>query len=196
MDSYCVYKHTNIENGKVYIGCTKMKLYDRWKNGKGYTSKTFAAAIKKHGWDKFTHELLFTDLTKENAFQKEVEMIAFYKSNNPDFGYNGSIGGEKSSLGYKHTDEAKKKISEAVSKARKGIKFSDEHRQHLKENHADFHGTKSPHSKFTQEQIDEIRRIHIPYNKEFGTKAIARKYGVSKGTIQCIVNNKTYKDNY
>lgn len=114
MKKYKVYKHTNIINGKVYIGITSYKyVKTRWDNGKGYSQQSlFWNAIKKYGWENFKHEILFTDLTKEEACQKEIELIAFYKSNQREFGYNLSSGGEINS-GYKLTDETKLKLSDS-----------------------------------------------------------------------------------
>ena len=49
MDNYIIYKHIS-PSGKVYIGQTKMKAEERWKNGKGYKScSAFQMAIKKYG---------------------------------------------------------------------------------------------------------------------------------------------------
>lgn len=108
---FCVYMHT-APNNKVYIGISENPVH-RWNNGKGYKqNKHFYSAIGKYGWDNIKHEILFDNLTKEQACQKEIELIAKYKSNNSDFGYNVSTGGECSALGIKHTEETKGKMSE------------------------------------------------------------------------------------
>lgn len=90
---YKVYKHT-FPNGKVYIGITKLDIFNRWRDGKGYKNQTLMfRAICKYGWKNIKHEILFTDLTKEEAEQKEIELIAYYKSNQKEFGYNVENGG-------------------------------------------------------------------------------------------------------
>ena len=106
---FCLYKHTS-PNGKVYIGITCQNPTERWGKGKGYNKQfLFYRAIQKYGWENFKHEILFKNLSKEEACQKEIELIAKYKSNNPEFGYNITSGGEGIS-GYHHTEEAKKLI--------------------------------------------------------------------------------------
>lgn len=98
--NWIVYKHTNKTNGKVYIGITSTSVESRWRNGEGYYSQEyFYKAIKKYGWEGFTHEILFDNLTEEEARAKEIELIAQYKSNyrrysNPNYGYNATDGGE------------------------------------------------------------------------------------------------------
>ena len=74
--SYTVYMHTSPSN-KRYIGVTKQKPISRWRtDGSGYKdSKYFWRAIKKYGWNNFQHEILFQGLTKEEAEQKEIELI-------------------------------------------------------------------------------------------------------------------------
>lgn len=89
-----VYKHTNKVNGKVYIGITSQKLNDRFKNGNGYFGTYFANAIKKYGWNNFTHEILIEGLTKDEAFEKERYFIEAYQSNNRNNGYNITSGGD------------------------------------------------------------------------------------------------------
>lgn len=99
MSNYCVYKHT-CPNGKVYIGITKQEPLKRWQyRGNGYRNNDhFYRAIKKYGWANIKHEILFNGLTKEEAEQKEVELIARYKSNEYEFGYNVANGGN--AVGY------------------------------------------------------------------------------------------------
>lgn len=50
-------------------------------------------------------------------------------------------------------------------------------------------------AKLTEAQVREIRKIYIPYSKDYGSCALAKKYGISFAAIRFIVNNKTYKDN-
>ena len=72
---YTVYQHKNKINGKVYIGITMQEPEKRWGvNGRNYKSSPhFYSAIQKYGWDNFEHNILFTNLTKEEACLKEQE---------------------------------------------------------------------------------------------------------------------------
>lgn len=95
-NNFIVYEHINKTNGKRYIGITSQPLSRRWrKNGAGYKSCVlFYRAIQKYGWDNFEHNILYQGLSKQEAQQKEKEIIAKYQSNNPEFGYNLLSGGE------------------------------------------------------------------------------------------------------
>lgn len=150
---YTVYKHI-FPNGKVYIGITSLKPIERWKNGRGYHKEQTRIyyAIKKYGWENVQHEILYENLTKEQAEKKEIELISFHKSNNINYGYNIQNGGTHNG---KHNEETKLKISKKkkgqcmsieskmkMSKSRVGDKhwtrnkkFTKEHLQHLSESH-------------------------------------------------------------
>lgn len=123
--SYCVYCHTNKIDGKKYVGITGQKPEKRWGNGRNYSHNAyFDNAIKKYGWEEFSHEILFTGLSKKEAEDKEIELIAKWGLTNRDNGYNLSNGGEgAASL----TDEIKKKISEA----KKGQTLSEESKRKM-----------------------------------------------------------------
>lgn len=154
---YLVYKHT-CPNGKIYVGITSMIPTLRWNNGKGYSgNEHFYNAILKYGWDNIKHEILFENLTKEEACQKEIELIAKYKSSDRKFGYNKSLGGDIPSdetkqrlreinLGKHHSKETCEKMSKsrkgkphskehsaAIAKVLTGRKLSEENRRHLSE---------------------------------------------------------------
>lgn len=91
--AYFVYKHTT-PNNKSYIGITSYTKPElRWRNGNGYNNQYFSRAIKKYGWENIKHEILYSNLSKEQAEQKEIELIDLYKSNNPVYGYNIENGG-------------------------------------------------------------------------------------------------------
>ena len=134
-DTYTVYKHT-APNGKVYIGITKQQPEARWKNGKGYrNNEHFYNAIKKYGWEDIKHEILFSELTKDEAEQKEIALIAAYNSNDFRHGYNISKGGDAHN-GCKCSEETKTKISRANTgkpSANKGKKLSEEQKTKLSE---------------------------------------------------------------
>ena len=80
--TYYVYKHTNKCNQKSYIGMTKLSPSTRWKkDGKGYQEqKKFYSDILAFGWDNFTHEIIATELTENEARALEKEMIKKYNS--------------------------------------------------------------------------------------------------------------------
>lgn len=46
----------------------------------------------------------------------------------------------------------------------------------------------------TEQQVIEIRKSYKPHDKEFGMKALAKKYGVSEPTINRVVHNRSYKN--
>ena len=145
---YTVYKHQNKINGKIYIGITMQEPERRWgNNGINYkTSPHFYAAIQKYGWNNFDHDILFKNLTHDEACSKEQELIEYYNSMNREFGYNSTSGGDvfimneetklkishsmmgnTNGLGHPCSDEKKRKISES----QKGRTFTEEHKQKL-----------------------------------------------------------------
>lgn len=106
-----VYRAINKVTGKYYIGFDsswpKRKIAHKTKAKTG--SKTyFHSTIRKYGWESFEWEILKMDATLDD----EILMIEHYKSNDKSFGYNLTVGGE-GAKGYKHTDDARKKIRSA-----------------------------------------------------------------------------------
>lgn len=55
-------------------------------------------------------------------------------------------------------------------------------------------GIKNPNAKLTDDQVREIRKLYVPYSKEYNTVALANKYGVTNRVIGLIVRGKAYKD--
>ena len=108
-NSYIVYKHTNLENGKVYIGitCHGEHPNKRWENGQGYINNSkFYKDILEYGWRNFSHEILEEKLDKITAIKKEKEYIQKY--NSVEAGYNNSPGGGE------YSEISRQKISQAL----------------------------------------------------------------------------------
>ena len=86
-----IYKITNIQNNKIYIGQTIRPIQQRFErhindaiNNKLNTH--FARAIRKYGKDNFTIEIIDIAQTQEELTQKEKYWIDHYNSSN--LGYN------------------------------------------------------------------------------------------------------------
>lgn len=112
---WCVYLHTNKINNKKYVGITSRNPLVRWNNGNGYTSnKHFFNSIKKYGWKNgFEHEILYVNLSEEQAEKIEKELISKYHSYDMKYGYNQDMGGHTSE---QHSQKTKDKISEIQKK--------------------------------------------------------------------------------
>lgn len=123
-NDYVVYMHRNIINGKMYIGQT-CNLSERWRgNGKNYfNSIKFYNAIKKYGWDSFTHEVLYSNLNKQAADRLERELILQY--NSIEEGYNLKEGGARGEL----SAESIKKMSNSL---RRGYSDFPERREKIR----------------------------------------------------------------
>lgn len=87
---YYIYKTTNTISGKYYIGMHQHETeFDRRYIGSGVS---LAAAIKKHGRDVFTCEVLEYCSTREEMFEREKALVteAIVRSTNT---YNQNVGG-------------------------------------------------------------------------------------------------------
>ena len=117
-----IYLLTCTVNNKVYVGITKdfkerMRVHLKKSNGKYPINR----AIKKHGWDNFTKEILF----ETDNYNDEITVIKLFNATNPDIGYNVSLGG----MTPIHTEETKAKLREA----RLGTVTSEETKNKIKE---------------------------------------------------------------
>lgn len=184
---YCVYCHTNKINQKKYVGITRNIPERRWNNGRGYVNnKYFSRAIKKYGWHNFLHEILYTDLSKEQAEEIEIALIKEYDSANPEHGYNIELGGNGTG---RVTDETRKRISDAL----KGHGCSEETRRKISISNT---GKKYPNKpKPSKEQMEKLRFANIgrtPWNKgRHWTDEEKAKCGGR--AVLCVELNKKYR---
>lgn len=184
---YCVYCHTNKINQKKYVGITRNIPERRWNNGRGYVNnKYFSRAIEKYGWHNFLHEILYTDLSKEQAEEIEIQLIREYDSSNPDHGYNIELGGNGTG---RIKDETKKRISEAL----KGHICSEETKKKI--SIANSGKSRRKRGKMSAENVEKNRIAHIgqtPWNKgRHWTDEEKAKCGGR--AVLCVELNKKYR---
>lgn len=111
-----IYKITNTVNSKSYIGkCVRTQIYHRY--GKDWASnktlnRHLKNAVLKYGKTLFKVEILHRLFIKDAQLLSLLEKhyIALHKSNNPDYGYNFTDGGDG---GHIFNNESRKKLSAA-----------------------------------------------------------------------------------
>lgn len=170
---FVVYRHTNKINGKVYIG-QSCDVLDRWRcNGKNYfNSPKFFNAIKKYGWDNFTHEILYSNLDQTTADFIEKKLIAKYDSIKN--GYNLKEGGARGKL----SEESLKKMGDSV---RRGFK---EHPERGKKISKALRGRKGSPQESRNKSLASYKSILIDIDGEIGSlRYWSERTGIAKGTI-------------
>ena len=211
-NNYFVYKHT-FPNNKVYIGITQQEPEKRWKNSLGYDAHQtlMKRAIKKYGWQNIKHEILYKNLNKNEACNKEIELIALYDSTNKQKGYNVSQGGE-GTIGVKPTEESKlknriahlgkkasletrKKISES-NKGKHNKKRTKEQKKKISES-----TKKAMQNPILRKRLSEIHsgKNHRNYGKHLSEETKKKISETEKGKhkkgkkVICIETNKIYE---
>lgn len=140
-----VYVHINKANDKAYVGVTsKANVNHRWGNGRGYKeSPFFYSAIEKYGWEGFDHIIIRDDLSEQEAKQMEKDLIKCWRTQEREFGYNLTSGGD-GTPDYHPSEETRRKLSEARrrenlseetlrrrSEGLRGRKFTEEHKKKI-----------------------------------------------------------------
>lgn len=108
-----LYKITNTINNKVYIG-QSVSFKRRWTVHKSVATTEHPVqfiniAMKNEGVNNFVVEWICCSKTKDDANHTETRIISQYKSNQEEFGYNKSPGGDGMS------DERKQAMSKFFS---------------------------------------------------------------------------------
>lgn len=144
--SWCIYRITNLINGKTYIGQHKYKKLDDSYMGSG---KILKQAIKKYGIENFKKEILYSRIQyKETA--DDIERFAIAKERAIEKAeYNIANGGQGGNLG----DVVNKKISEALKGKNKGKHHTDEVRKKMSESRIGKH-----HTEETKRKIGEANK--------------------------------------
>lgn len=161
---WTIYKIENRLSGKAYIGITRQPVKNRWKAhyseaNCGSRMRAVHAALRAHGLEAFTFEVIGSAATAEEATAKERMAIVIFGSVAPG-GYNLTAGGEgtespaletrqrmrAAQLGRKQSAETiekrrrsltgRKRNPDSIKKsadARRGVKRSDEFRAACRE---------------------------------------------------------------
>lgn len=207
INNYYVYMHT-APNNKSYIGITKQKPKRRWRpNGSGYkNNKYFTKAIMKYGWDNFKHEILFYGLSQKQAEQKEIELIAKYKTSDYKYGYNLDNGGRTVGTLREETKEKLRKANlgkhpspkaiENMSIAQKRIRQYEKERGITRKCPIGLKGENNPfygkhHSKETKDKIRQKNSgiNSIWWKRKHTQKEIEKISNAHKKQVQQIKNN-------
>lgn len=128
---YCI---TNIQNNKKYIGKSfdiekRINGHKKMLNEKFHHNFHLQNSWEKYGENNFVFEIIeFGNFNNDELNKKEMYWINFYKSYNPQYGYNKTYGGDggiltkeirekisKSSMGKILSNETKSKLSIAFS---------------------------------------------------------------------------------
>lgn len=157
-----IYITTNMVNGKRYLGQKRFDEWNKWKTYLG-SGRAFKNALKKYGKENFSRNIIYFCYSEEELNKVEYDLSVFLNVVDSDDWYNLEYGGSGCS-GYHHTEETKRHLCEVlsgenhpwygrhhseetkekISKSHKGKVFSEEHIQHIKENHAHLSGENHP----------------------------------------------------
>lgn len=109
-----IYKYQNKVNGKIYIGQTTTSLEERLRGHlrKRKGCKAIDNALHKYGIDNFNISVIDECFSQKELDEKEMYWIKQFNSNNRDYGYNLTAGGEHGSK----TEDAKKNMSVSAKK--------------------------------------------------------------------------------
>ena len=206
-----IYKITNTVNGKVYIGqtseaiCVQRWIY-HWRQYQNPKSTLpLYIDMRNFGIESFSFQVVEDNVLAKDLDAKEEMYIATYRSNNPQYGYNQTIGGKHSYNSFLTEHKVREIINDIIQhpeltlseignkyKINRGLvsdinqgdiwRFSEyKYPIRLCNNRSD---------KLTSKEVEEI--IDCLLNNE-SCVAISKKYSVSNVTISNINNGLIYK---
>lgn len=122
-----VYKITNIQNNKVYIGQTIRPIEQRFKRHindalNNILDTHFARAIKKYGKENFIIEQIDTAQTQDELNQKERYWIQYYNSVNEGYNETDAISKCGGNIYQSKTEEEMEVIKEKIRQTKIGSK--------------------------------------------------------------------------
>lgn len=160
---YCIYRITNLINGKTYIGQHKYEDLNDNYMGSG---KLLHKAYKKYGIENFKKEIICKNVQyKATIDDMEKFYIKKEREQNPNGCYNIADGGTGGYLG----EEACKKIS----KAHKGKRHSEEWKKMMSERmKGNTHGKGKAHTEEWKRNLSERMKGNTYAKGNKGRKGI------------------------
>jgi hypothetical protein len=187
-----VYRHIRKDkNQPFYIGIGSDSNYKRANESGNRRNKIWNDIVSK---SDYVVDIIFDEITWEEACEKEKEFIALYGRIDITTGTlcNMTDGGD-GVYGHRHTDESKSKIAKSltgskrkplsnelkakISKAVKGFKHTDEVRRIISEC---YKGDKNPSAKL-------VLNMETGIYYECG-KYAAQAHGINVGTFRCMLS--------
>lgn len=215
-----IYKITNIENNKVYIGSSK-DIYQRWTRHRSDLSKNKHHSIHlQRAWNKFGENKFIFEILEECPdtilFEKEQEWYNHFKCWNDEFGYNcskvakcplssatlDSLKAGKHTITYEqfgdivdllcNTDISIPEIAKITNSPERTIYqiYYKEQYANLTQDCSFIKRLNKGAHVLNESEVKEI--IELLKQNDFSSD-IAKKYGVGVSTIDDIRNHKTWK---
>lgn len=157
----CVYVRTNLINGKQYVGQTTdfENREETWRYSNDYAGSLINRAREKYGYDNWSVKVLVECDTQDELNKWESYFIKELNTFKPN-GYNLTYGGDGCS-GFKHSEETKKKISDAHKGKNTGQR-PDWVRRKISEGHK---GQKPTYGHLGKKHSEETKRLLSDINK-------------------------------
>lgn len=208
----CIYRIRNTVNNKLYVG-KAIKVKMRWKYGhinplkkNSHDNKHLQSSWNKYKEENFVFEIIEEIDDELMLNEREIYWIAYYKSSDPNYGYNKTDGGDGGKMpeeslkkmvktcrergvyeNRKHSPETKQKIGKAnKGKTRKkGFKHTETSK--LKMSNSQKGKKKSP--EHVKKIADAQRGENSKYYQIPRTHEVRQK--ISNSKLGCTVSDET-----
>jgi group I intron endonuclease len=173
-----IYKIVNLKNNKVYVG-SAVYLSNRFSTHKynlrrnQHHSRHLQSAWNEYGEENFIFEVLEHVEKLDLLVEREQFWLDNLMPHNKNIGYNTNILAT-SSLGVKHTEQARKNMSESAKR----------------KNYTNPKFENSPYSKLTWDEVNEIREEYAKGG--YVSKRLAKEYGLSDRYVRSILNGECW----
>lgn len=185
-----IYKYTNLINNKVYIGQTdrpaQRKAEHIYSSKNRYKNSAFHSAIKKYGIENFSYEVIENIVSDSNEYlinklnEREKFWIKEYKSQDREFGYNITEGGDK-------RGKRCKKIY-MYDKQGNIIKIFNSYHDVVNEYHCYsstvYHALKTEDSLFLNKYVLKFENVDFAFNSGKKSKHIYLQYDLNDNLLK------------